>query len=161
MRAAYSSGHPALGVGAGNTPAVIDETADVQTAVSSILLSKASRRRQLGSRLAATRRGVAGTERGLLAYPARMRTWHTLPPPTLPHMLAPHARAPPALQTFDNGVICASEQSVVVVDSVYDKVREELVRRGCYFLKDEEEKDKVGLVVVGGTRACWWWGGAR
>ena len=55
-------------------------------------------------------------------------------------------------------MICASEQSVVVVDSVYDKVREELVRRGCYFLKDEEEKDKVGLVVVGGTRACWWGG---
>ncbi|EFN53515.1 hypothetical protein CHLNCDRAFT_58567 [Chlorella variabilis] len=87
VRAAYSSGHPALGVGAGNTPAVIDETADIQMAVSSIL-------------------------------------------------------------TFDNGVICASEQSVVVVDSVYDKVREELVRRGCYFLKDEEEKDKVRSTLI-------------
>ncbi|PSC69509.1 bifunctional acetaldehyde-alcohol dehydrogenase [Micractinium conductrix] len=84
VRAAYSSGHPALGVGAGNTPAVIDETANIQTAVSSILLSK----------------------------------------------------------TFDNGVICASEQSVVVVDEVYEQVKAEFIRRGAYFLT-EEEKGKV------------------
>lgn len=85
VRAAYSSGHPALGVGAGNTPAVIDETADVQNAVSSILLSK----------------------------------------------------------TFDNGVICASEQSVVCVASQYEAVKFEFTRRGAYFLKDEEELNKV------------------
>ncbi|PSC68567.1 bifunctional acetaldehyde-alcohol dehydrogenase [Micractinium conductrix] len=85
VKAAYSSGNPALGVGAGNTPAVIDETADVEMAVSSVLLSK----------------------------------------------------------TFDHGVICASEQSVVVVDSQYDAVKAEFVRRGAYFLKNEEEKDKV------------------
>ncbi|KAL4451627.1 hypothetical protein ABPG75_007289 [Micractinium tetrahymenae] len=84
VRAAYSSGHPALGVGAGNTPAVIDETADVQQAVSSILLSK----------------------------------------------------------TFDNGVICASEQSVVVVDSQYEGVKYELTRRGAYIL-NPEQLDKV------------------
>lgn len=85
VRAAYSSGHPSLGVGAGNTPALIDETASIPMAVSSILLSK----------------------------------------------------------TFDNGVICASEQSVVVADKVYDLVREEFVRRGAYFLT-EEDKKKVG-----------------
>ncbi|PNH07040.1 Aldehyde-alcohol dehydrogenase [Tetrabaena socialis] len=84
VRAAYSSGHPSLGVGAGNTPALIDETADVQMAVSSILLSK----------------------------------------------------------TFDNGVICASEQSVVVVAKAYDAVRAEFVRRGAYFL-NEDDKVKV------------------
>lgn len=84
VRAAYSSGHPSLGVGAGNTPALIDETAEVKMAVSSIMLSK----------------------------------------------------------TFDNGVICASEQSVVVVSKVYDEVRSEFIRRGAYFL-NEEEKEKV------------------
>ncbi|MDR2778250.1 MAG: bifunctional acetaldehyde-CoA/alcohol dehydrogenase [Rickettsiales bacterium] len=80
VRAAYSSGTPSIGVGAGNTPAVIDETADLQMAVSSIILSK----------------------------------------------------------TFDNGMICASEQSVIVVDEVYQKVRKEFEKRGCYILKREE-----------------------
>lgn len=84
VKAAYSSGHPSVGVGAGNTPAVIDETASIEMAVSSILLSK----------------------------------------------------------TFDNGVICASEQSVVAVDKVYDRVKAEFIKRGAYFLS-EEEKVKV------------------
>jgi acetaldehyde dehydrogenase/alcohol dehydrogenase len=84
VRAAYSSGHPSVGVGAGNTPAVIDESASIEMAVSSVLISK----------------------------------------------------------TFDNGVICASEQSVVVVDKVYDRVKEEFKLRGAYFLS-EEEKAKV------------------
>ncbi|WP_088893346.1 bifunctional acetaldehyde-CoA/alcohol dehydrogenase [Leptolyngbya ohadii] len=89
VKAAYSSGHPSLGVGAGNTPAVIDTTADIQMAVSSILLSK----------------------------------------------------------TFDNGMICASEQSVVVVDAVYEQVKQEFIDRGAYFLSDEE-KPKVGAVLL-------------
>ncbi|GAB4375574.1 MAG: bifunctional acetaldehyde-CoA/alcohol dehydrogenase [Elainellaceae cyanobacterium] len=89
VKAAYSSGHPSLGVGAGNTPAVIDATADIQTAVSSILLSK----------------------------------------------------------TFDNGMICASEQSVVVVDSVYEQVKQEFIDRGAYFLSPEE-RAKVGSVLL-------------
>lgn len=89
VKAAYSSGHPSLGVGAGNTPAVIDETADIQTAVSSILLSK----------------------------------------------------------TFDNGMICASEQSVVVVDSIYEQVKQEFITRGAYFLSPGE-KVKVGEVLL-------------
>ena len=80
VRAAYSSGRPAIGVGAGNTPAIIDETAHIKMAVSSILLSK----------------------------------------------------------TFDNGVICASEQSVIVLDEVYEKVRDEFQERGAYILKGEE-----------------------
>ncbi|KAI8477186.1 MAG: acetaldehyde dehydrogenase [Monoraphidium minutum] len=84
VRSAYSSGHPSVGVGAGNTPAVIDETANVNLAVSSILLSK----------------------------------------------------------TFDNGVICSTEQSVVVVDAMYDAIKAEFIRRGAYFL-NEEEKNKV------------------
>ena len=77
VKAAYSSGKPAIGVGAGNTPAIIDETADIKMAVNSILLSK----------------------------------------------------------TFDNGVICASEQSVIVMDEVYDEVRKEFAERGAYILK--------------------------
>ncbi|MDR2526575.1 MAG: bifunctional acetaldehyde-CoA/alcohol dehydrogenase [Rickettsiales bacterium] len=81
VKAAYSCGKPAVGVGAGNSPAVIDETADIQMAVSSIIQSK----------------------------------------------------------TFDNGMICASEQSVVVVESIYKEVKEEFIKRGCYFLKDEEK----------------------
>jgi acetaldehyde dehydrogenase / alcohol dehydrogenase len=89
VKAAYSSGKPALGVGAGNTPAVIDETAHLRMAVSSILISK----------------------------------------------------------TFDNGMICASEQSVIVVDSVYDFVRQEFIDRGAYILTPEE-KDKVGAVIL-------------
>ncbi len=84
VRAAYSSGKPAVGVGAGNTPALIDETADARMAVASILHSK----------------------------------------------------------TFDNGVICASEQAVIVVESAYEKVKAEFLAQGCYFLTDEE-KDKV------------------
>ena len=82
VKAAYSSGKPALGVGPGNVPAVIDETADVVQAVSSVLLSK----------------------------------------------------------TFDNGMICASEQSVIVVKKIYDKVKTEFAYRGAYFLKPNEIK---------------------
>lgn len=82
VKAAYSCGKPALGVGAGNTPVIIDETADIEEAVSSILLSK----------------------------------------------------------TFDNGVICASEQSVVCVKDVYKKVKEEFIRRGAYLTNAEEKK---------------------
>ena len=89
VKAAYSSGKPALGVGAGNTPAVIDETADIKMAVSSILMSK----------------------------------------------------------TFDNGVICASEQSVVVVDAVYEAVRDEFRARGAYLLSDDE-RGKVGAILM-------------
>lgn len=89
VKSAYSSGRPALGVGAGNTPAIIDETAHIKMAVNSILLSK----------------------------------------------------------TFDNGVICASEQSIVVMDSVYDEVRTELDARGAYILKGEEV-DKVRKVIL-------------
>jgi acetaldehyde dehydrogenase / alcohol dehydrogenase len=89
VRAAYSSGHPSLGVGAGNTPAVIDATADIQTAVSSILLSK----------------------------------------------------------TFDNGMICASEQSVVVVDEIYEQVKQEFICRGAYFLNNDE-KHKLGNLIL-------------
>ena len=89
VRSAYSSGKPALGVGAGNVPAIIDDTADIIMAVSSIIHSK----------------------------------------------------------TFDNGMICASEQSVIVLDPVYDAVREEFSQRGCYFL-DEEEKEKLRSVIL-------------
>ncbi|MGH2270728.1 bifunctional acetaldehyde-CoA/alcohol dehydrogenase [Anaerohalosphaeraceae bacterium U12dextr] len=89
VRAAYSSGKPAVGVGAGNTPAVIDETADIQMAVNSILLSK----------------------------------------------------------TFDNGMICASEQSVVVVEAVYEQVRNEFLRRGSYIVKGKE-KTALGQTIV-------------
>ncbi len=89
VKAAYSSGKPSLGVGAGNTPAVIDETAEIKLAVSSILLSK----------------------------------------------------------TFDNGMICASEQSVIVVDEVYDRVKEEFALRGAYFLTAEEQS-KVSNILV-------------
>ena len=89
VRSAYSSGKPALGVGAGNTPAIIDETADVTVAVNSIIHSK----------------------------------------------------------TFDNGLICASEQSVIAEDAVYDQVKAEFVKRGCYFL-NEEEKNKVRSTMI-------------
>lgn len=89
VKAAYSSGKPALGVGAGNTPAVIDETADIRMAVSSVLLSK----------------------------------------------------------TFDNGVICASEQSVIVVKDVYDKVKAEFEYRGAYILS-AKEKEKVAKILL-------------
>ena len=89
VKAAYSSGRPALGVGAGNTPAIIDETAHIKMAVNSILLSK----------------------------------------------------------TFDNGVICASEQSIVVLEEVYDEVKKELSERGAYILKGEEI-DKVRKIIL-------------
>lgn len=89
VKAAYSSGHPSLGVGAGNTPAVIDTTADIQTAVSSILISK----------------------------------------------------------TFDNGMICASEQSVIVLDTIYDQVKQEFMERGAYFLTPEN-KEKVSEILL-------------
>ena len=89
VKAAYSSGKPALGVGPGNTPAVIDETADIQMAVSSILLSK----------------------------------------------------------TFDNGMICASEQSVITVDEVYEAVRKEFEFRGAYIL-NEQEREKVAAILL-------------
>ena len=90
VKAAYSSGKPALGVGAGNTPVVIDETADIKLAVNSIIHSK----------------------------------------------------------TFDNGMICASEQSVTVLDSIYEEVKAEFARRGCYFLKPGEELDKVRKTII-------------
>ena len=89
VKAAYSSGKPALGVGAGNTPVIIDETADVKMAVSSIIHSK----------------------------------------------------------TFDNGMICASEQSVTVVGDLYDEVKKEFQYRGCYFL-NPEELDKVRHTIL-------------
>lgn len=92
VRAAYSSGHPSLGVGAGNTPALIDSSAHLKMAVSSIILSK----------------------------------------------------------TFDNGMICASEQSVIVVDDVYDEVRQEFIDRGAYFLNAEEREKFAKLIIVNG-----------
>ena len=96
VKAAYSSGKPALGVGAGNTPAVIDDTADILLAVSSIIHSK----------------------------------------------------------TFDNGMICASEQSVIVLDKIYDKVKKEFAYRGCYFLNPEEtEKVRKTIIINGALNA--------
>ena len=89
VKAAYSSGKPALGVGAGNTPVIIDDTADIKLAVNSIIHSK----------------------------------------------------------TFDNGMICASEQSVTVVGNIYDEVKREFQYRGCYFLK-EDELDKVRHTIL-------------
>ena len=96
VKAAYSSGKPALGVGAGNTPAIIDDTADLTLAVNSIIHSK----------------------------------------------------------TFDNGMICASEQSVIVLDKVYDAVKEEFAARGCYFLNPEEtEKVRKTIIINGALNA--------
>lgn len=89
VRAAYSSGKPAIGVGAGNTPAIIDDTAHIKMAVNSILLSK----------------------------------------------------------TFDNGVVCASEQSIIAMESVYDEVLKELDERGAYILRGEEI-DKVRSIIL-------------
>lgn len=93
VKAAYSSGKPAIGVGAGNTPVVIDETADVKRAVASILMSK----------------------------------------------------------TFDNGVICASEQSVVVVDAAYNAVRERFASHGGYLLQGKELKAVQGILLKNGA----------
>ena len=89
VKAAYSSGKPALGVGAGNTPAIIDESADILLAVNSIIHSK----------------------------------------------------------TFDNGMICASEQSVIVHENIYEAVKNEFIVRGCYFL-DEEQTEKVRKTII-------------
>ena len=93
VRAAYSSGKPAIGVGAGNTPAVIDSSADVLLAVSSIIHSK----------------------------------------------------------TFDNGMICASEQSVIVLDDVYERVRAEFAARGCYFLSGDETDRVRRTILINGS----------
>ena len=96
VRAAYSSGKPALGVGAGNTPVIIDSSADIKQAVNSIIHSK----------------------------------------------------------TFDNGMICASEQSVTVLSDIYDEVRDEFEYRGCYFLKgDEIDKVRKTILVNGALNA--------
>ncbi|MCI5729762.1 MAG: bifunctional acetaldehyde-CoA/alcohol dehydrogenase [Clostridia bacterium] len=96
VKSAYSSGKPALGVGAGNTPAIIDDTADVKLAVNSIIHSK----------------------------------------------------------TFDNGMICASEQSVIVHKNVYAAVKAEFAARGCYFLNPEEtEKVRKTIIINGALNA--------
>ena len=96
VKAAYSSGKPALGVGAGNTPAIIDDTADITLAVNSIIHSK----------------------------------------------------------TFDNGMICASEQSCIVLESIYDQVKTEFATRGCYFLNPEEtEKVRKTILINGALNA--------
>ena len=93
VKAAYSSGKPAIGVGAGNTPAIIDDTADILLAVSSIIHSK----------------------------------------------------------TFDNGMICASEQSVIVLDKIYDQVKNEFTNRGCYFLSEEETEKVRKTIIINGS----------
>ena len=96
VKSAYSSGKPALGVGAGNTPAIIDDSADIILAVNSIIHSK----------------------------------------------------------TFDNGMICASEQSVIVLDNVYNSVKNEFIKRGCYFLNSEEiEKVRKTIIINGALNA--------
>lgn len=96
VKAAYSSGKPALGVGAGNTPAIIDDSADILLAVNSIIHSK----------------------------------------------------------TFDNGMICASEQSVLVMENIYEEVKKEFATRGCYFLNaDETEKVRKTILINGALNA--------
>lgn len=96
VKAAYSSGKPAIGVGAGNTPVVVDETADIKRMVASILMSK----------------------------------------------------------TFDNGVVCASEQSVIIVDEVYEQAKDRFVRSGGYVLnKKETEAVRKVILVNGGLNA--------
>ncbi len=93
VKAAYSSGTPAIGVGAGNVPAIIDDSADVKMAVNSIIHSKC----------------------------------------------------------FDNGVICASEQAVIVSDKMYMQVRQEFQKRGCYFLKPNEIEKMRKVMIKNGT----------
>ena len=93
VTAAYSSGKPAIGVGPGNTPAIIDSSADILLAVNSIIHSK----------------------------------------------------------TFDNGMICASEQSVIVLDDIYDEVKAEFERRGCYFLDDGEKQKVRETIIINGS----------
>ena len=96
VNAAYSSGKPALGVGAGNTPAIIDSSANIKMAVNSIIHSK----------------------------------------------------------TFDNGMICASEQSVLVLEDIYNQVKNEFIYRNCYFLKEEElEKVRKTIIINGAVNA--------
>ncbi|NMA66149.1 MAG: bifunctional acetaldehyde-CoA/alcohol dehydrogenase [Clostridiaceae bacterium] len=96
VKAAYSSGKPAIGVGPGNTPAIIDSSADVLLAVNSIIHSK----------------------------------------------------------TFDNGMICASEQSAIVIEDIYDNVKEEFKNRGCYFLNEHElEKVRKTIIINGALNA--------
>lgn len=92
VKAAYSSGKPAIGVGAGNTPAIIDETSDIRMAVNSILLSK----------------------------------------------------------TFDNGVICASEQSVIIIDEIYNEVKKEFLARGAYILNKKETEIMRKVILIDG-----------
>ncbi len=93
VKAAYSSGKPAIGVGAGNTPAIIDDSADIALAVSSIIHSK----------------------------------------------------------TFDNGMICASEQSVIVLDDVYEAVKAEFQARGCYILNEDETEKLRSTILINGA----------
>ena len=93
VKSAYSSGKPALGVGPGNTPAIIDDSADILLAVNSIIHSK----------------------------------------------------------TFDNGMICASEQSVIAVDSVYAKVKAEFAARGCHFLQEDELRKVRKTILINGA----------
>ena len=93
VKAAYSSGKPALGVGAGNTPVVIDSTANIKMAVSSIIMSK----------------------------------------------------------TFDNGMICASEQAVVVEDAVYEEVKREFIARGCHFVTGKDREKLAKTIVQDGA----------
>ena len=96
VKAAYSSGKPALGVGAGNTPAIIDKSADILKAVNSIIHSK----------------------------------------------------------TFDNGMICATEQTVIADKTVYNDVKKEFIKRGCYFLNDEEaDKIRKTMLINGALNA--------
>ena len=93
VKAAYSSGKPAIGVGAGNTPAIIDSSADLKLAVSSIIHSK----------------------------------------------------------TFDNGMICASEQSVIILDDIYEEAKAEFVHRGCWVLTEKETEQLRSIILVNGT----------
>ena len=93
VKAAYSSGKPAIGVGAGNVPAIIDDSADMLLAVNSIIHSK----------------------------------------------------------TFDNGMICASEQSVIILNSIYDKVKQEFIDRGCYVLNSEETEKVRKTIIINGA----------
>ena len=93
VKAAYSSGKPAIGVGAGNVPAIIDDSADILLAVNSIIHSK----------------------------------------------------------TFDNGMICASEQSVIILNSIYDKVKQEFIDRGCYILNSEETEKVRKTIIINGA----------
>ena len=93
VKAAYSSGKPAIGVGAGNTPAIIDDSADIALAVSSIIHSK----------------------------------------------------------TFDNGMICASEQSVIILDAVYEAVKAEFQARGCYILNEDETEKLRSTILINGA----------